>query len=82
MRPGKKDEKPEEKLELWTVYERPLDYPDHYVVRQWKISPHGPIPGPAQLADSLEHARRLVPPYTYRLDPLPGDDPCIVEVWV
>ncbi len=69
-------------LDMWTVYKHPEDYPEHYVVRQWTVRADGMAAGAALLADTLEQARELVPPHSYRLDRHPDDEPCIVEVWL
>ena len=74
-------------LTLWTIYERPLDYPDGYVLRPWRVmagSRGETAAGDAQYAPTLEAARALLPA-GLALTPLPrveNDDPCIVETWV
>jgi hypothetical protein len=70
-------------MEQWVVYERPLDYPRHFVVRKheigrgWTRATHD-----VHLADSLINARRLVPAGFARIPRCSDDDPHIVEVWV
>lgn len=66
----------------WTIYNRPKDYPDGYVVREWIIEHNGAKPGEARTAPSLEAARELVPPGCVRLERSEGDDPVIVETWM
>jgi hypothetical protein len=68
---------------LFTIYEKPRDYPHGYVVRRW-VTDGGPEPHPreAMVAATLEEARALVPPDLYRLQRSPEDDPCIVESWI
>ncbi len=70
-----------EPLHMWTIYEHPLDYPEHFVVREW-ICCDPPLAGPARLAETLEAARLLVPPHLYRQPRNPDDDPFIVETWM
>lgn len=70
-----------DKLVQYAIYEKPVDYPDSFVVRQWEISAGEVSPGPAQLADSLEGARALIPAGAQLLPDFEGDDPKIVEVW-
>lgn len=69
-------------LDQWIVYERPLDYPRHYVVRRHEIGHgwHRPT-GDVLLADSLQNARRLIPVGLVRIPRSPEDDPTIVETW-
>lgn len=52
-----------EPMQCWTIYERPLDYPDHFVVREFLVSP-GRVTACTEcgLAKSLEEARALIPP--------------------
>jgi hypothetical protein len=69
-------------MDVWTIYERPRDYPDSYVVRAWTTRGGEPTPGPARTAPTLDAARKLVPRGMHRLPPFPGDDPVIVETWI
>lgn len=72
-------------LSTWTIYERPRDFPDDYVVREWQSDGNGNVrPTPeAQRYPTLEAARA---PLRARglvcIERSPGDDPCIVEVWL
>jgi hypothetical protein len=70
-------------LTIWTIYDRPTDYPDSYVVRPWILSSGSehPIPGAAVAAPDLDAARDLVPAGSFRMERNPDDDPCIVETW-
>lgn len=67
---------------IYTIYEHPKDFPEHYVVRQWKIKPNQTIPQQHHLAKSLTAAREFIPAGLVRA---PGQgyesDPCIVESW-
>lgn len=70
-------------LPMWVIYERPRDFPEHFVVRRWRVN--GPVifvDQMAQLAGDIEAARALVPPGLYRLPPYEEDDPVIREVWL
>jgi hypothetical protein len=70
-------------LSMWTIYRKPADYPDGYVVREWIIGAAAePVPGEGKRAVTLEKARELVPPGMYKLNRQDGDDPVIVETWV
>lgn len=67
----------------WTIYDKPDDYPNHFVVRQWDAQPTGIVPYGVTTFDTLEEARlslrkrRLV-----SLGREPQDDPKIVETWL
>lgn len=76
---------PDNALQLWTIYDHPLDYPDFWVVRRSFGVPdeHGEpifdvVP---RLASSLAEARSFVPWGRYRQPREEADDPFIVEVW-
>jgi hypothetical protein len=74
-------------LPLYAIYAQPKDYPTKFVVwihrvilgekRLWTESDKD-----CSLADSLEEARRLLPPGLHNLGRAPEDDPVIAEVWV
>ena len=68
---------------MWTIYEHPLDHPDFFVVREFTITPEGPIPSPfAALSPTLEHARASIPRGCFCIDRAENDDSVIVETWV
>ena len=76
-----------EPMQQWVIYDHPVDFPEHYVVRCWVIGPGAPPghTGEAWLRDSLDGAREVIAanyPGGYRLNRQPGDDPVIVEVWI
>ena len=63
-------------MEMYTIYEKPLDYPDKFVVRKWLIG-KGIFGATEQfwLADTLEAARECVPRGLFRNPRFDGDDP-------
>lgn len=66
---------------IWTIYDHPLDYPEHYIVRIW----FGECPHPtAARCDTLDLARELVQTAggVVCLGRLPDDDPKVVESWI
>lgn len=73
-------------MEQWVIYDHPLDFPEHFVVRCWIVGP-GSIAhtGEAWLRDSLEGAREVIAgnfPDGVCLARQPDDDPAIAEVWI
>jgi hypothetical protein len=67
-------------IRLWTVYERPLDYPNSYVARLWE-GEHAT--GSIVIAPDLELLRGQM--MEMRLTRIPrhaNDDPVVVEVWL
>ena len=66
-------------LEMFVVYERPRDYPAHFVVRRFL----GEKPTEDfAMAETLDGARAEVPPGLVMMARAEGDDPKIVEVWL
>jgi hypothetical protein len=69
-------------LLVWTVYERPTDYPDHYIARPFATR-GGERPLQVHLqAPSVEELRDKLPHGLVRLERMEGDDPVIVETWL
>jgi hypothetical protein len=69
-------------IKMYVIYERPKDYPDRYVLRQWIIDEQPSPTGWFVLADTLEAVRAFVPPYCIRFERNPSDEPQIVESWI
>ena len=70
-------------LEIWTVYEKPADYPQGWVARCWRVGPgQHSSPGEAFFCLTLEDARKCVPPGLHCMPAMPEDDPVIVETWI
>lgn len=67
-----------DKLPIFVVYDRPSDFPDHWVVRLWLTD------APTTRAwtfESLEQAREALPHGLLRVHRMDGDDPKIAETW-
>ncbi len=71
-------------LEIWVIYDHPLDHPDYYVVRHWRVGPDAQVSvkNSYQLAPTLGRARALVPEGLFNLGRFEYDDPVIVETWI
>lgn len=71
-------------LSMWTVYERPRDYPEHYVARRWEnVGGREPVPTTdVFVAASLAEVRALLPPGLHCIPRFPDDQPVIVEIWL
>lgn len=70
-------------LFTYTIYDHPRDYPNHWVVRRFRIASGCFIPEQeCQIADSLEQARRLIPSGLTRFERSPDDSPEVVETWM
>lgn len=73
-------------LEVWVIFERPRDYPRHFVVALQRAGAGDVEHDPRRwLRSSLVEARRVVEqmaPGAVRLNRQLGDDPVIVETWV
>jgi hypothetical protein len=72
-------------LGIWTVFDRPSDYPDKYVARRFDVDANGPRATESIIImDDLDKLREMLA-FEMRLtclDRLPQDDPKIVEVWL
>lgn len=65
-------------LELWTVYESPIDLPGRFVARKWLLD----RPTNELLQDkTLDGLREKLPQGLMRMERSPQDDPKIVETW-
>jgi hypothetical protein len=70
---------PRDGLNIWTVYDHPLDYPNSFVARRWAMN----VPtADVIVSPSLDRVRASLPPGLYRMNRNPNDDPKIVEVWI
>lgn len=72
-------------LQMWTIYDHPLEQPDKFVVRVCYALADVVISEPTSTAhDSLDDARESIIARggSGYLDPMPGDDPSIVETWI
>jgi hypothetical protein len=78
------EKRSEDPLVLWTVYDKPRDFPRCFVARKFEITTKGHRPtgmfliGPDldQLRQYLEHMGLS------RIDRNEGDEPHIVECWL
>lgn len=71
-------------LSMWTVYDRPRDYPNSYVARRSEVTAQGRtltsdlmVSGDLDLIRDVLQKRGL-----HRIPRYPNDVPCIVEVWL
>lgn len=70
-------------LFMWVVYERPLDYPDYFVIRRWWMEAGKVWADPeCALFETLEEARASLPEGLYCLGRNACDQPQIREVWL
>ena len=70
-------------LEIWTIYDHPLDYPDSFVARKAVVGASATTMTHEMFtADTLDELRALLPPGLYRVHRFAQDDPKIVEVWL
>ena len=73
------------KLAVWTVYEKPADYPDGCIARRFEVG--GGSPEPVATADThtgtLDHLRDVFRRAgLYRLERQTADQPHVVECWI
>lgn len=66
-------------LELWTIYDSPIDLPGSFVARKWVLDK----PTSELLQDkTLEGLRAKLPNGLHCMPRSPGDEPQIVETWM
>lgn len=72
-------------LTMWTVYDRPTDYPSGFCARRYELTKEGPLPSvhlfssgprPDELREIFREAGLVCIPRQE------GDDPVIVETWI
>lgn len=68
-------------LVVYTIYARPADNPEGFVVRKWNVR-QNPDAAEAFPAPTLDAARRLIPPGLVCIQRHPSDEPQIIESWL
>lgn len=71
-----------DRLPMWTIYQRPSDYPDGYVARMFFTLPRAEPTAVAIFGPTRDAVRAALPAGLHRISRSPGDDPCIVETWL
>lgn len=66
-------------MTLWTIYRRPRDFQNHYVVR--KFENEAPT-GVYHLANTLHEIRKFIPDALVRIERDKNDHPSVVETWI
>lgn len=75
--------RPDTIMRQYTIYCRPSDFPDWYVLRGWNVCKHGCWPDNyVELFDTVEQAREALSPDLVCLGRQADDDPTIVETWI
>jgi hypothetical protein len=70
-------------LNLWTVYDHPLDYPEWFVARRFELVGEKTRPTlDIMLSATLEGVREKIPRGLYCMPRFENDEPQIVEVWL
>ncbi len=70
---------------IYTVYDHPSDYPDHFVVRKWLIKDGGITEAGDIVKKSKNYSairNHMLDRGLHRLMRNEGDDPCIMECWI
>ena len=67
---------------MYVIYDKPSDFPYHFVVRQFIIDPGKVTPGKiCGIARTLDEIRSQLPSGLSRIDRFEEDDPNIVEIY-
>lgn len=67
------------KMPVIAVYQRPSDYPEHFVARVWDLDRPTQI---VMICKTLDELRAAQPPEMTEIKRWKEDDPAIVETWV
>jgi hypothetical protein len=72
-----------EPLSMWTVYDHPRDFPEHFVARRWEVTATSAVARDAVASDDLPKLRAwLADLGLARMPRNDGDDPAIIETWL
>jgi len=67
----------------YVILDNPADCPGEYVIREFRSTPHKPIPGEIiGRAQTFDEVRSKLPKNLHRVPRLPSDDKVIVETWL
>jgi hypothetical protein len=71
-------------VSMWSVYDRPTDYPDGFIARRFEVPALGPPTATDHtLTGELNEIRKtFYRAGLFRLDRNPEDEPQIVETWL
>lgn len=72
------------RLPIWSIYDHPADYPQHYAARLFLTLP-GQEPEPTEyvlLHKDLDGLRDMIPPTCIKLLRNAEDEPHIIETWL
>ncbi|WP_439891569.1 hypothetical protein ACS7SF_02715 [Ralstonia sp. 25C] len=72
---------PREALEMWTVYERPKEYPQGFLARRWIVTDIAMATETYYTAPTLSQVRECLPGGLFCQPRAELDDPAIVETW-
>jgi hypothetical protein len=83
MEVGPQPEDLEKAVKQYAIYERPDDYPESYVLREWLILPGLRLLGDSHQLATLEAARALLPAGVSKISEGPEAHALkLVEVWM
>ena len=70
-------------VEIWTIYDRPLDFPEGFIARRFEVVPGSARPTTEALTGTLANLRREMERQGRVCLPRdPGDHPNVVESWI
>lgn len=72
------------RLSMWTIYDRPADYPDSFVARRWEaVDGEAVSTNVIMRSDSLEWLReQMMDMGLVCLSRNDSDEPQVVETWI
>lgn len=72
-----------QKMKQYVIYDKPKDYPNAFVLREWIINAGEVIAGDLLIIDEdIYKVREKIPDGCVMIPPFDNDDPAIFEVWI
>lgn len=70
-------------LTIWTIYDRPKDFPDGFIARRFEVASGEPVATKDTVTGKLEDIRQAFwKAGLLKLSRQQGDEPQIIESWV
>lgn len=69
-------------IPMWTIYNRPCDYPKGYIARKFWVTSKSTTPTEQTITGDLNFIRSELPPGLVCFHRDPNDEPDVVETWM
>jgi hypothetical protein len=73
----------QDSLKIITIYNKPLDYPNHFIAREYFVNPEKKVTGNVIAKEkTLSLVRKKIPRNMIRIIRSPEDDINVIETWI